>query len=51
MNKKTFNLIVGIVGGLSTVAISVVTFLNPNFAVEINASIGIFQVAFTGNFV
>lgn len=41
MTKKVYNLIVGIVGGLSTIAIAVVTFFNPAFAVAINASIGI----------
>lgn len=41
MSKKTYNLIVGIVGGLSTIAISLVTFFNPAYAVAINASIGI----------
>ena len=37
MTKKVYNLIVGIVGGLSTIAIAVVTFINPAFAVAINA--------------
>lgn len=41
MTKKVYNLIVGIIGGLSTIAIAVVTFINPAFAVAINASIGI----------
>ena len=41
MSKKTFNLITGIVGGVSTIAIAVVTFINPAYAVAINASIGI----------
>ena len=31
MTKKVYNLIVGIVGGLSTIAIAVVTFINPAF--------------------
>ena len=45
MNKKTYNLIVGIVGGLSTIAIALVTFFNPAYAVAINASIGIADTA------
>lgn len=43
MSKKTFNLITGIVGGVSTIA--VVTFINPCYAVAINASIGIASTA------
>ena len=49
MNKKTYNLIVGIVGGLSTtattIAVAVVTFINPAYSVAINASIGIASTA------
>jgi uncharacterized membrane protein YfcA len=45
MSKKTFNLITGIVGGVSTIAIAVVTFINPCYAVAINASIGIASTA------
>lgn len=45
MNKKTYNLLVGIVGGLSTIGIAVVTFVNPSYAVAINASIGIASTA------
>lgn len=45
MSKKTFNLITGIVGGVSTIAIAVVTFINPSYAVAINASIGIASTA------
>lgn len=41
MSKKTYNLIVGIVGGLSTISVAVVTFINPAYATAINASIGI----------
>jgi len=39
MNKKTFNLISGIVTGLETISIAVVTFIDPAYAVAINASI------------
>ena len=41
MSKKVYNLVVAIVGGLSTIAIGFVTFFNPTFATAINASIGI----------
>ena len=41
MSKKVYNLIVGIVGGCSTIAVAIVTFFNPAYAVAINASIGI----------
>lgn len=41
MKKRTYNLVVGIVGGLSTIAIAVVTFFNPAYATAINTSIGI----------
>lgn len=39
MTKKTFNLIVAIVGGVQTIAIGVVTFLGLPAAAPINASI------------
>ena len=45
MTKKTYNLIVGVAGGLSTIAVAVVTFFNPTYAVAINASIGIGSTA------
>jgi hypothetical protein len=41
MSKKVYNLVVGVVGGISTIAVAVVTFFNPAYAVAINASIGI----------
>lgn len=41
MSKKVYNLVVGIVGGLSTIGVALVTFFNPAYAVAINASIGI----------
>lgn len=41
MSKKVYNLVVAIVGGVSTIAIGVVTFINPAYAVAINSSIGI----------
>lgn len=45
MTKKTYNLIVGVAGGLSTIAVAVVTFFNPSCAVAVNASIGIGSTA------
>ena len=45
MSKKVCNLAVGIVGGVSTIAIAVVTFLDPAYSVAINASIGIADTA------
>ena len=41
MNKKVYNLVVGIIGGLSTIGVALVTFFNPAYATAINASIGI----------
>ena len=45
MSKKVYNLIVGVVGGLGTIAVAVVSFLNPAYEVAINASIGIATTA------
>jgi len=45
MSKKVYNLIVGIIGGVSTIAIALVTFFNPAYAVAINAAIGIADTA------
>lgn len=47
MSKKVYNLIVGIVGGLATVGIAVVTYIEPPYAVAINSSIGIAMTAVT----
>ena len=41
MSKKVYNLVVGVIGGLSTIAVAFVTFFNPAYATAINASIGI----------
>ena len=41
MKKKTYNLVTGIIGGVETIAIAVVTFINPAYATAINASIAI----------
>lgn len=45
MSKKVYNLVTGIVGGVEVIAIAVVTFVNPAYAVAINASIGIVGTA------
>lgn len=45
MKRKTFDLVTGIVGGVSTIAIAVVTFINPAFATAINASIVVVNTA------
>ena len=41
MTKKIYNLIVGIIGGLSTIAVAFVTYVEPSNAVGINSAIGI----------
>lgn len=41
MSKKVYNLVTGIIGGVEVIAIAIVTFINPSYAVAINASIGI----------
>lgn len=41
MSKKTYNLVVGILGGISTIAIAIVTFISPAYATAINSAIGI----------
>lgn len=39
MNRKLFNLITGIVGGVQAIAIALVTYFNPGCAEAVNASI------------
>jgi hypothetical protein len=41
MSKKVFNLITGIVTGIETISVAVVTYINPAYAVAINAAIPI----------
>lgn len=41
MKKKTFNLLAGVIGGVQTIAIAVITFVQPVYAVQINAAIGV----------
>ena len=39
MSKKTFALVSGIVGGLQTIGVAIVTYTNPEYATAINSSI------------
>lgn len=45
MSKKTFNLVVGISGGVATVASAIVAFLDPAYESAIIASIGVVETA------
>ena len=45
MSKKTFNLVMGIVGGAAAIASAVVTYAQPVYAVQIVAAIGIVSTA------
>lgn len=47
MSKKTFNLVVGITGGVAAIGAALVTFFNPPFCAAINASIVIVETAAT----
>lgn len=47
MSKKTFELVVGITGGISAIAVAVVTFVQPSYCVAINGAIAIAQTAVT----
>lgn len=54
MSKRTFELITTISGSLAAIAIGLVTFIKPQYATAINASIEIAEtaiVAICGNFV
>lgn len=39
MSKKMFALVSGIVGGLQTIGVAIVTYTNPEFATAINSAI------------
>ena len=39
MNKKTFALVSGIVGGLQAIGVAVVTYSSPEYATAINSAI------------
>lgn len=45
MSKKVFNLVVGICGGIATIASALVAFFDPAYAPAIIASIGVAQTA------
>lgn len=45
VSKKVYNLVTGIIGGVEVIAIAIVTFINPSYAVAINATIGIVGTA------
>jgi zinc transporter ZupT len=45
MKKKSYALITAIIGGVSTIAVGVVTYLNPAYAAAINSGIGIAATA------
>jgi len=45
MTKKMFNLVVGVVGGISAIAVAVITYVEPTYAAAINASIPIASTA------
>lgn len=47
MSKKTFNLVIGILGGVAAITSAVVTYIQPEFAVQIVAGIGIASTAVT----
>lgn len=47
MSKRTFNLVVGIVGGCAAIASAVVTYINPAYAVQTVAAIGVGSTAVT----
>ena len=45
MSKKVFNLIVGVSGGIATIASAVVAFFDPAYETAIIASIGVVETA------
>jgi hypothetical protein len=45
MSKKIYNLVVGISGGVATIACAVVAFLDPAYESAIIASIGVLETA------
>lgn len=47
MQKKTFELIVGVTGGVATIADAVVAFVHPVYTVQIIAAIGIVATTVT----
>lgn len=47
MKKKTYELIVGVTGGVATIASAVVAYFQPVYTVQIIAAIGIVSTAVT----
>lgn len=47
MSKKMFNLVIGVTGGACAIASAVVTYMQPAYAVQIVAAIGIGSTAVT----
>ena len=45
MSKKTFNFVVGVTGGIATIASATVAFINPAYETAIIASIGVLETA------
>lgn len=45
MSKKVFELVVGVSGGIATVASAIVAYLNPAYEPAIIASIGVVETA------
>mgnify|MGYP006896752023 CR=1 FL=1 len=45
MSKKVFNLVVGITGGIATIAATLVAFFDPAYEAAIVASIGVAETA------
>ena len=39
MNKKTFNLVTGIVGALQAIGVAIITYTEPTYATAINSAI------------
>ena len=47
MSKKMVNLVIGVTGGVAAIASAVVTYIQPEYAVQIVAAIGIGSTAVT----
>ena len=47
MSKRTFNLVVGITGGIAAIGSAVVTYFQPAYAVQTVAAIGVASTAVT----
>lgn len=45
MSKKTFNLVIGVTGGIAAIASAAITYLNPAYAPQVVAAIGVAETA------